>query len=361
MLIDGIAMLPGIAEYPRNQWYVAGWSHEFTHEKVVARDICGDPVALYRTESGAPNALFNRCPHRGMPLHSATSKIIGDTLQCGYHGMRYGPDGKCVEVPSGGAIPSKMCVRSYPVAERAHWVWIWMGDPAKADTSLIPDHHAIGLTDPAMFSEPGIHLQVKANYLMPLENLVDATHITYLHHGLIDSGNVATHPYKLEVEGPRIATVREFTDEVLPPMLRMAMGIKGERVNRRLTLIAYSNHLAQISQQFSEVDFPDEPPRRIELLVALTPAGKKVTHQFGLFAGSFPNKHPGRFDDLRNLLMEDVVVLDEIQELFDRLGPENAPEVSVKSDDANIRSRRLIAEMIKRERNSIPINVVAAA
>jgi len=236
-----------------------------------------------------------------------------------------------------------------------------MGDPALADVNLLPDHHAIGLTDPAMFSEPGIHLAVKANYLMPLENLVDATHISFLHHGLIDNGNVAAHPYRLEMDGPRIATVREFTDEVLPPMLRLALGIKGEKVNRRLTLVAHSNHLAQISQRFSEVEFPNEAPKRIELLVALTPAGKKLTHQFGHFAGSFPNKHPGRFDDLRKLLMEDVVVIEEIQELFDRLGPENAPEVSVRSDDANIRSRRLIAEMVKRERSAVPIQVAATA
>jgi len=351
MRIDGVNMLPGIADYPRNQWYVAGWSHEFGRDKAVARDICGDPVAFFRTEAGEPKALFNRCPHRGMPLHSATGKVIGDTLQCGYHGMRFDSTGKCVEVPSGGAIPAKMCVRSYPVIEKAHWVWIWMGDPEKADASLIPDHQAIGLTDPQMFSEPGIYLELKANYLMMLENLVDATHITYLHHGMIDSGNVATHPYRLETDGTRITTIREFTNEVMPPMLRMALGLKGERVNRRLELIAYSNQLARVSQRFTEVEFPEQPPGRIELIVALTPAGERLTHQFGLFATSFENKHPGRADDLRRLLMEDVVVLEEIQLMFDKLGADKAPEVSVKSDEANIRSRRVIAEMIQKERS----------
>ena len=357
MRIDGVNMLPGLAEYPRNQWYVAGWSHEFGRDKASAREICGDPVALYRTESGAPKALFDRCPHRGMPLHSATGRIVGDTLQCGYHGMRFDANGKCVELPSGGAIPAKMCVRSYPVVEKAHWVWIWMGDPAKADPSLIPDHDALGLTDAAMFSEPGIYLELKANYLMMLENLVDATHITFLHHGMIDSGNVATHPYKLEADGPRITTIREFTNEVMPPMLRLALGLKGERVNRRLELVAYSNHLARISQRFTEVDFPELPPGRIELLVALTPGGQKLTHQFGLFAASFQNRNPGRFDDLRTLLMEDVVVLEKIQELFDRLGPDNAPEVSVRSDEANIQSRRVIAEAILRERTATTIPI----
>ena len=28
MLIDGINLRPGSAEYPLDQWYVAAWSHE---------------------------------------------------------------------------------------------------------------------------------------------------------------------------------------------------------------------------------------------------------------------------------------------------------------------------------------------
>ncbi|WP_160385739.1 aromatic ring-hydroxylating dioxygenase subunit alpha [Pseudomonas sp. PB101] len=360
MIVNGVNMLPGQAEYPKNQWYVIAWSHEVNSEKTIAREVCDEPVVLYRTEAGEVKALFNRCPHRGMPLHSDTGRIVNDTLMCGYHGIRFGADGRCVEIPSGGVIPNKLCVKSYPVVELSHWIWIWPGDPQSADTSLIPDHFELGLTDPSLFSEPGITLEVKANYLMPLENLVDATHITFLHHGLIDTGNVATHPYRLEVAGGRIATVREFTNEPLPPMLKASMGIKGERVDRKLTLTAYANHLAQISQEFIDVDDPEAAPGRLELVVALTPAGPKRTVQYALFATSFENKHPGRFDDLRRLLMEDVVVIEEIQILFDTLGAENAPEVSVKSDEANIRSRRFIADSVAAERSLIPSRSVEA-
>lgn len=220
MIVNGVNMLPGQAEYPKNQWYVVAWAHEVTHEKTIAREVCDEPVVLYRTEAGEIKALFNRCPHRGMPLHSDTGRIINDTLMCGYHGIRFDANGKCVEVPSGGIIPTKLCVKSYPVVELSHWVWIWPGDPGAADPALLPDHFELGLTDPSLFSEPGISLEVKANYLMPLENLVDATHITFLHHGLIDTGNVATHPYRLEVNGGKIATIRDFTNEQLPPCSR---------------------------------------------------------------------------------------------------------------------------------------------
>lgn len=353
MIVNGINMLPGKAEYPKDQWYVIAWSHEVSQQKTIAREVCGEPVVLFRNEAGEPKALFNRCPHRGMPLHSDTGKIVGDTLVCGYHGITFDTSGKCVDIPSGGVIPNKLCVKSYPLVEKSHWIWIWAGAPEKADINLLPDHFEIGLTDPAMKSEPGIALEVKANYLLPLENLVDATHITFLHHGLIDSGNVASHPYRLDVKGGQISTVREFENETLPPMLKASMGITGDSVNRTLSLMAYGNHLARISQEFIENGNPDAKPGRIELIVALTPQSSKRTVQHALFATSFENKHPGRFDDLRNLLMEDVVVIEEIQRMFDALGEESAPEVSVKSDEANIRSRRYIADRIASERNLI--------
>lgn len=358
MIVNGVSMLPGQAEYPKNQWYVVAWSHEVAREKTIAREVCGEPIVLFRTEAGEVKALFNRCPHRGMPLHSDTGRIVKDTLMCGYHGIRFDADGRGVEVPSGGIVPNKLCVKSYPVVEVAHWIWIWPGDPKTADVNLLPNHFELGLTDPSLFSEPGISLEVKANYLLPLENLADATHITYLHHGLIDTGNVAAHPYRLEVNGSQVATVREFSNEQLPPMLKASMGIKGERVDRTLTLSAYSNHLTRISQMFTDVDYPSAQPKRLELVVALTPIDPKRTAQFALFAASFENKHPGRFDDLLNLLMEDVVVIEEIQRLFDKLGAEHAPEVSVKSDEANIRSRRFIADRVAAERLFIQSHAV---
>lgn len=351
MNIDGIDMRPGSAEYPLDQWYVAAWSHEVAPGRAVSRDVCGVPVALYRGETGTAHAVFNRCPHRGMMLTSATGRVEGDSIRCGYHGIRFGPDGRCLEVPSGGQPPARMCVRSFPVLEKWKWLWIWVGDPARADPALIPDHEQLGLGENSpLHSEPGIRLTVRANYLMPLENLVDATHISYLHHGLIDSGNVATAPYELTVDGTRVSTTRRFQNEVLPPMLCAALGLQGNRVDRTLTLTAFGNHLCEIRQDFIEVGVAEARPGRISLIVSVTPTRRTETDHFALFATSFENRHPGRFDDLRKLLMEDVVVLEEIQALDARLGREQAPEVSIRADEANIRSRRLIAAMIRRER-----------
>ncbi len=227
-----------------------------------------------------------------------------------------------------------------------------MGDAAQADPALLPNHQEIGLEGEGRYPDAGIHLLVKANYLLPFENLADATHITYLHHGLIDTGNVASMPYRLETQGSTIKVYRDFVNEPMPEMLRKVFHLRGERVTRTLELSSYVPNLVVIRNSFIEVDVPEPQARINTLLVAVTPAGPKVTHQFTAFGNNYPQQHPGRFEDLRNLLMEDVVVIEEIQSTFDRLGAERCPELSVRADEPAIRARRIFAELIQRERDS---------
>src|SRR5688572_1020434 len=86
----------------QNAWYVAGWDRDFTTTP-IARTLLNQPVVLYRSEDGKPVALEDRCCHRSYPL--SLGKTIGDTIQCGYHGLRFDPSGKCVEIPGQDMIP----------------------------------------------------------------------------------------------------------------------------------------------------------------------------------------------------------------------------------------------------------------
>lgn len=347
MFIDGINMYPGTAEYPKNQWYVIAFSNEIGREP-LGRECLGDPIVLFRTETGEPVALFDRCPHRGMKL--SQGKCLGNNIQCGYHGIEFSADGQGVVLPSGGNIPSKLVVNSYPLVEKWEWIWIWMGDPSLADPSMIPDHQELGLTGEGSHGDSGLHLHVSANYMLPHENLVDATHITFLHHGLIDTGNVALVPTRMEADGVKVAMVREFINEPMPEMLRDAFQMRGDRLDRTLTLTSYAPNLCMITSVFKERNVSDAKEKVNRLIVAVTPDGPTGTHQFACFGNSYPEKNPHRYEDLQRLLMEDVVVIEDIQKNFDRLGLEKCPEISVRSDDAGIRTRRLIAKMIKNER-----------
>ena len=130
-----------------------------THEigrKPLGRIILDEPVVFYRTEDGTPVALEDRCPHRRLPL--SMGKLVGDdVLQCHYHGLRFDRTGACVRVPGQDMIPQTARVKSYPVVERYHWLWIWMGDPALADPAKIPDYH--WLDDPELGRQDRLSLR----------------------------------------------------------------------------------------------------------------------------------------------------------------------------------------------------------
>lgn len=157
-------------------WYVAAWAEEVSASAPFARRICGQPIVLYRDADGSPAALYDSCCHRGAPL--SAGKITARGVQCAYHGLVFAPDGRCVEIPGQKHIPAKAKVRSYPVVEKDQFIWIWMGEPSRADQSRIVDYpyHA----DIRWPHRHGVY-HVESSYLILADNLMDLTHLAYVH------------------------------------------------------------------------------------------------------------------------------------------------------------------------------------
>ena len=124
--------------FPMNAWYAAAWDVE-VKRTLFARTVANQKIVLYRTLDGKPVALEDACWHRLLPL--SMGRLEGDELVCGYHGLAYNAQGRCVYMPSQDTINPSACVRSYPVVERYRYVWVWPGDPALADPALVPDLH----------------------------------------------------------------------------------------------------------------------------------------------------------------------------------------------------------------------------
>ncbi|HEX7759318.1 MAG TPA: aromatic ring-hydroxylating dioxygenase subunit alpha [Caulobacteraceae bacterium] len=164
-----------MAGYARNCWYVACWTAGLAEAAPLAMAILGEPIVIFRSE-GRVVALEDRCVHRLAPL--SRGRCEGPNLRCMYHGLLFDPQGRVIEIPGQDLIPEKARVKSYPVADRHDWVWIWMGDPALAGEALIPP--AVGLSDPDWVLGHGT-LDYEAEARLINDNLLDFSHLTYVH------------------------------------------------------------------------------------------------------------------------------------------------------------------------------------
>ena len=171
----------------KNAWYMAGWSVDFPAGPLTPLTILGEPVVLYRTQGAGLVALEDRCCHRHAPL--SHGRLEGDNLRCMYHGLKFAPSGACVEMPGSNAIPAVMKVRTYPVVERHSAAWIWMGAPEHADEALIPPF--VGVDDPAWHMKPG-HMDYDVYYELVQDNLLDLSHVAYVHRNTFGGGEDAT-------------------------------------------------------------------------------------------------------------------------------------------------------------------------
>ncbi|MGZ8281687.1 MAG: aromatic ring-hydroxylating dioxygenase subunit alpha [Allosphingosinicella sp.] len=162
--------------YVRNAWYVAGWSGELPESTPTAMNILGEPIVLFRTPAGRIAALEDRCVHRLAPL--SLGRCEGERLRCMYHGLLFDPDGTVVEIPGQDMIPPKARVRSYRVVEKHSWIWVWMGDPARADEALLPP--AVGLDEPDWILGHG-QLDYETEARLINDNLLDFSHLSFVH------------------------------------------------------------------------------------------------------------------------------------------------------------------------------------
>jgi vanillate O-demethylase monooxygenase subunit len=234
----------------RNAWYVAAWSDEVAAGALFHRRILNEEILLVRDASGAVHALRDRCPHRFAPLH--LGKRDGDVIECAYHGLRFGLNGRCVHNPHGdGAIPPRAFTRAYPLVEKQLLLWIWMGEAERADGKLIPDF--LGL-DPDRFAINKGYMHTPSNYEFMTDNIMDLGHIEFLHQGLLGSETVRRGDTDVRQDGKTVYSNRLTHEEILPPTLDALYETGGKPVDRWL-------------------DVRWDPPANMQLIVGVAPAG----------------------------------------------------------------------------------------
>jgi phenylpropionate dioxygenase-like ring-hydroxylating dioxygenase large terminal subunit len=233
---------------------------------------------LYRREDGMPVALEDRCCHRQLPL--SMGRLEGDDLRCGYHGLKFDASGKCIEIPGQTSIPPQARVRAYPLIEKYSWVWIWMGGPASADPALIPnwwwtEHPEWAFTRPDM-----VHL--RCNYQLISDNVLDVTHLAYVHASSIGASSISEFPATVERDGRLVRLTRWIVDRPPPPLYKKAGGFPGNADRWQI--------VEHVPPCFT-VNFAGckDEKRKIDLMAlsAPTPETERSTHYFFGFVRNF--------------------------------------------------------------------------
>ena len=211
------------SEFLENAWYVVAQSQQIS-DKLLSLKLLGEQLLFYRNSVGEVVALEDACPHRKLPL--SMGKLKGDYVQCGYHGLTFDACGRCVDAPTQDKIPGNAFVRSYPVIEKYQLVWIWMGQPELAEVKLIPefddyDNPDWGLTDGGM-------LECRCHYLYLLDNLLDPSHVAWVHETSFASSGTEDVPLMIEDTEKGVLVSRWIKNIDPPPYYAEMLSFSGK-------------------------------------------------------------------------------------------------------------------------------------
>jgi vanillate O-demethylase monooxygenase subunit len=345
----------------RNAWYAAGLSEDFAVGALHGQVVAEKPLVLWRAADRRMVAFDDRCCHKRMPV-SAGRFLEPDLLECAYHGLCYDVTGACVRVPShpDGRIPPQARLRPVPLIEQDGLVWVWPGDPAKADAVTPPQIPE--------FSDPGWTradvngaMDVPANALLLIENLLDITHFYPLHDGNIGDLENSRIPITVE-EGvrdgtPFVGTVREVRDYRQPPYLAEYFGY--DRVDRHHTHFMLNPGLTRVQMRVWPAGRQGDPAveRGYVIVHTHTPVDRR-NHVWHLIVampkGQMCKSDPTRtaiasfVESFPKVIAEDRWALERQQRMFD-YPDDGYVEVFLKPDTALRRARLILARMERAE------------
>lgn len=337
-----------------NRWYLAGFSDEITREP-MERTILGKPVVFYRTEAGAAVAMYGICPHRYFPLAQAGT-LKGDAIACGYHGITFDPDGNCIDVPSqDNAL--KFCQPTYTVEERGTLCWIWMGD-ADPDLDLLPPYEDFGHDQEGWHDSSYCYFHVEGRAQLLIDNLLDLTHLPYLHSHIPGGEHLARTEMRVEDDGDIFFLIR---DSKVPftPFQTMIYGPEAQHEGlatvENVTAVYGPELIRTGLGNYIDVNGDTNVPDalgRFYIMHAITPETATTTHYFGWVVRNFRLGDPV----LDNFWLEsdnvirgqDAVAIKAVESRLDD-AVQFQKELKVRSDSPAIKVRRNIQVMIDNE------------
>jgi vanillate O-demethylase monooxygenase subunit len=336
--------------FPLDAWYVAAWSHEVGRREPLARTICGKRMVLWRTADGSIAALEDACWHRFLPL--SMGWLEGDQVVCRYHGLAFDGKGQCTRMPGQEKPSAAARVHAFPTIERHRFVWVWPGDPARADPALVPDMH---WNDDPEWAGDGETLHAKCNYRLFVDNLMDLTHESFVHATSIGNKHVAEAPMTTTHEGRTVTSQRWMLGIDAPPFWRTQLGKPGN-VDRWqiIRFEAPCTIVLDVGVAPAGTGAPQGDRSQgvnLHVLNTITPETEKTCLYFWSLVRNYRLRDQSRTTQLREanakIFEEDLVVVEAQQREID--ARPGQPLRNIAIDAGSMRARRIIDEMIAGE------------
>ncbi len=345
--------------FVKNAWYMAAWGEELPAGKIIGRTFLNEPVALYRKEDGTVAAIEDRCPHRFAPVSLGKVLQPGDRLQCAYHGLELGPDGMCVHNPHGAKnIPSRARVASYPTVEKHKAVWIWMGEREKADPALVPDFSVLD-NPPEVATTKLDSMMIEASYLLMVDNLLDLSHTSYLHEGILGNADTVESDIAVEQDGDDVVVSRYATNCEPPGMFAQFWPGHPVRVDKFTRMRWMAPSTLRLISGICEMGAEHMTGTGYHALHMLTPESERTTHyfftavRFGLKTKDekFDRELQVKIAKMRRFAFEeqDAPVIAAQQRLIESANRQLDPVV-LAIDVGPVRYKRVIDKMVQAER-----------
>ena len=337
------------AAFPPDRWWVAGFAWELA-DQPLARTLLGRPLVLFRTPDGRAAALEDRCCHKELPLSCGTVEARG--LRCGYHGLLFAADGRCVEIPGQANIPAKACVKSYPLVERDQILWVWIGATPEAQPADEPPPYPFH-GDPAYRFGGGV-FHYDAPWQLIHDNLMDLSHLGYVHLKTI-GGNPGVHmnaQLTVTSEGATARVVRLMPDSEPPPTYTAAWPFRG-RIDRWQEVEFLVSHFriwtGGMDVGTGRLDDPAREGFHMRGFHGITPETASTAHYFWTIA---TNPHPAMADVTQKVVdqtaatfAEDKAVI-EAQWRNQQRFPGRA-QLAIHVDAGPNRARRIVEGLLK--------------
>jgi nitrite reductase/ring-hydroxylating ferredoxin subunit len=163
--------------YP-NGWFRLAYSHQVKRRGMRRVTALGREFVVFRGNNGEASILDAFCPHLGADL-SVGGKVVGNAIECPFHGWQFAGDGRCVKIPACDRIPKKASLRSWPVTERDGVIYVWYDAEDRAPAFEVPEGpYRAGVH----WSKPMYFRWLSRMHVQEVvENAVDTTHFPSVH------------------------------------------------------------------------------------------------------------------------------------------------------------------------------------